>query len=952
MTLFSNNQDIFQTQADNRFNSFSDPMNSVGMNGGTNGGWGMDQNYLTPSYLSPFRPRYQGSTGDASPGFNPGLGTSLDQVINPFASGGSNYGGNYWSQTTPFYNSLGNRPSDAAASLIQNWIVPGVAVHMAYAHLGGASSRIGASMASGLTRGLFSGAMGAKGVSTAMAGAGMVGGAIGGLALPAFAAQVAVDAFDSAFMDPYIAQRKMGNNLRENFAGITFGETGAGDPFTGGGLSRRMAASISKNNSLSATREMTFNQNEVAQLSDFASRSGLMDNVNSTQMASRFESILKQVKVVMSVANTSDFKETIGIMSKMQMSGVASSQLAGIMGQMASGAAIGGHSVQKVMNTTGAQGQYMFGAAGLTPYLGQLSAFSSGGSIAAAFRSNLISPALMARMGGQEGATQSAVAAQLAAYKTPYANMMASNAYLGGGETGDVVGNVSRFGSMISKNPLENIGNHLMNGNALASAHLRDRGLAGEQDMIQHMAKTMYGSGALDDKGKVKEGVAYMIMTNQMGHSHEMATAKLAELRSYRDPDTVKQMLAANSKASTEARLNYQTQEGLDAGIFTGPKNYVKTAWLGVQEFGARKVGYMNADIADLSDSFQASWNTSRFQISEGGTEGLSFEKFDQRNSPNKQFDLSGIKLDKDFNVKGTAFMDSNTVNDLKAINRAAKSNSSAAAYIALDNKNTPEGSRLLAKLVKDGVIDKEYMGSAKADALNRSASKVGVLDSPMENLGKYSTAEDFVTDKLVGKNGVLPGGEVKNALEFGRLVNAAYAKYQSGDKVSDKEIGEINALISSNDKIKNTPQALSELHKKLQDNTAPNGSGNYFLSKATSATGVVEDLRRKNLPLASASVTPSPDQDATAAQVLVQQGIEKKRAEIYELNRKQKISNNEAQGALNALDNGTAVGAFAEQVNKFGLYVKEFGGSKADPTVGPNTAANSAKGTRTYSNK
>lgn len=930
MAPFSNNQDIFQTQADNRFNSFADPMNPVGMNGGTNGGWGMDQNYLTPSYLSPFRPRYQGSTGDSSPGFNPWFGTSFNRVINPFASGGANYGGNYWAQTTPFYNSLGNRPADAAASLIQNWVVPAVASHAAYSYLGGASSRIGSSMASGLTRGLFGGAAGASGAGTAMSVAGKVGGAIGNMVLPAFAAQVAVDAFDSAFMDPYIAQRKMSNNLRENFAGITFGESGAGDPFTGGGLSRRMASSIAKNNSLAATRDMTFSQSETAQLSDFASRSGLMDNVNSTQMASRFESILKQVKVVMSVANTSDFKETMEIMSKMQMSGVASHQLSGIMGQMASGAAIGGQSVQKVMNTTGAQGQYMFGAAGLTPYLGQLSAFSAGGSISAAFRSNLISPALMARMGGQEGATQSAVAAQLAAYKTPYSNMMATNAYFGGGETGDVVGNVSRFGSMISKNPLENIGNHMMNGNALASAHLRDRGLAGEQDMIQHMSKVLYGGGGIDKEGKVNEGVAYMIMTNSLGLTHEMATAKLAELRSYRDPATVKQMLAANSRASIEAKLNYQTQEGLDSGIFTTPKNYVKKAWLGVTAYGARKVGAIGENISALQDGFQTNWNESKFQTG-AGSDALSFDKFDERSRVNKKFDL----------ISTNDIFNGDTTDGLKAINRAASSNPSAAAYIALANKDSPEGSRLLAKLVKDGVIDKDYMRSANADEFNRSASKVKVFDLPLEGVSKYSTAEDLVTDKLVGKNGVMPGGKVKDALEFGRLVNSAYGKYASGGEVSNEEIGAINKLISDKDKIENTPQKLEELHKKLQDNTSMAGIGNYFLGDATSASGIIENLKSKYLPLVSASVKSSPDSAATSAQLEVQRGIEQSRARIYELNRNQKISGNEAQGALNALDNGTAVGAFAEQVSKFGEHVGKLKGGKSDSSQGPMTVAN-----------
>ena len=110
--------------------------------------------------------------------------------------------------------------------------------------------------------------------------------------------------------------------------------------------------------------DMTFNQNETSLLMDYASRSGLMDNTSADQMAKRFESVMKQVKVVMAVANTSDFKETIEIMSKMQNGRGQSDSARQCHGTTRRPCCCRWRSHAKMFNTVGTQAQYMFGASG------------------------------------------------------------------------------------------------------------------------------------------------------------------------------------------------------------------------------------------------------------------------------------------------------------------------------------------------------------------------------------------------------------------------------------------------------------------------------------------------------------------------------------------------------------------------------------------------------------
>ena len=593
--MFQPGQDVFQTQADDRFNSFSSPLNGVNTNGG---GWGINSAYLTPSYLSPYRPRYQGTNGDGPPGGNPGFFRSANHIFNPFEGGGTNYGGNTYQQNQSYYSAIGMRPLDGVMGAAQTFAIP-MAVSMAtFSHLAKPGGVMGSRFASGVTQSLMGGAgFGASSTASAMRGASWVGKVAGETALPFFAAQAIVSGVDSAIFDPYIAQRQTSNSLRSNLFGISFGD-GNGNEVNGRGLSRSSAARMSANISGMAARDLTFSQKEVSQLTDFSARSGLLDNVSSTQITSKIADITKQVKVIMAVANTSDFKEAIQIISQLQHSGVSS----GAMNSTAAGigglASAAGMSAQRMMNTVGAQGQYLFQSNGLTPYIGQLTAGQSAASFGSAYRSGLISPALMARMGGVEGATQSANTGMLNMLRSPYSMITGMNAF-NGGSSGSVVGNLSQFGGSIAGNPLEGIGKMNLLSPEILSNTARNGGLQQSLNRLREIGEL---NPLAMKNGKMSAYAAHMLMTQQLGLGEDESRAIINQMAALSDPKSSQTRNAGFDSAERDYTLKFQDQHGLNRGIFTNPINAVTAVGRQIQGLGSSLVGGLIRGAASVSD--------------------------------------------------------------------------------------------------------------------------------------------------------------------------------------------------------------------------------------------------------------------------------------------------------------------------------------------------------------
>lgn len=932
MAMFSNGNDVFSTQADTRFNSFANPQNPVNQNSGA---WGIDSNYLTPSYSSPFRPQYQGPNGNTYGRGSPSFGQAVNQTLNPFASGGANYGGNYWQQTSPYYDSLINKPIDAAASFAQNWAVPAAATFGAYKYLGRGSERLGGAMGAGMTRGMFGLPAGATG--TAMSVGRGLGAMAGSIFLPVAAASAASVGFDSAIANPYIAQRQMGSSLRDNFSGVNFGE-GVGDLYTGGGMSRKFAQNLAGKVSAAGARDMTFTQQETAQLTDMSSRAGLLDNTSASQMASRFEGIMKQVKVVMSIANTSDFKEAIEIMSKMQMSGVNPNQLSGAMGALSAMAGSGGLSMQKVMNTTGAQGQYMFGAAGLTPYAGMSTGFGASAAHSAAYRSGLISPAMMARMGGVEGAAQSTIAGTVSMYSSEYAGMMASNAYsANGGETGNMVSNVTQFGGRMASNPMQNIGAYKLNRKSSISKMIEERGPQGIQDMIMQAAVS---SGLIKQGDKITSEVAYMVLTDMYKLPHDEAYSLLAKFSSIADPKTLKARLDGMDTSSVSALSKYRQQEGLDKGPLQSPYNAGKRAMMAIQESGSMMVADVLSTAGGIGDSISDTLTRTMFNVQKTDN-GQTVEQAENASKNIKIYDLSTGFTSNGGEGGGAAFggrqgKGSTSNAGLAQINKALQAGDpDAQAFMTSTGR---EKRNALDRLVEKGKVDKSYANSDKANELSNAADKAKTRDfNEASALGTESGSPESIIKAKLDK--VLPGGTAKNAVAYIGLSNKIFGTYNGGDgKVTDEDrIAYAKSMGVDPETL--TDAKMKELSEKGLRNSnffqvSHLGDMSLGLKDDSTMSDLVGGIRKNGGQLLSGKIEGG-DVKAVKAQSDVQRGIVKEKANLTKLAMNNKIDNTTFITATAALDNKETVGKFAEAVNIFSGAVNKDKG--ANGIANPN---------------
>lgn len=941
MTPFNPGQDVFQTQADQRFNSFSSPLNSMNTNSGD---WGMNSAYMTPSYTSPYRPRYQGPQGSQSNGYRPGFFRSLNHVINPFEGGGTNYGGNTYAQGEAYYSAIGMRPIDAGMHAMQNIVVPMAFSAMAYKHLakpmGDIGERFGAGLMGRMGAGLGLGPAGASRLASLGGGVGKLAFGIGG---PLMAAQVGMGLADSAFFDPYTAQRSSMDTLRRNTAGITYGE-GTGNDVTGGGVSRRFAAQYAGNVSKMAARDVTFSQMEVSQLTDFAGRSGLMDNVSSSQMSKRMKEITSQVKTVMAVANTSDFREAIEIMSKLQSSGVGSQRLSGTMGAIGGLASAAGMSTQRLMNTVGAQGQYLYGANGLTPYVGQLTAGQAAASFGTAFRSGLMSPALMARMGGVEGASQSSNTGLLAALQSPYAMAIGMNA-MHGGAVGSVVGNMSKFGGSMASNPLSAIGHMNMLRPALLSNMAENEGLHSVQMQLAQMGKMI--PGALNNKGKMDTGVMYQLMTGMMGIQDTDARAMIEDFRGRLDPKGRRAHMASLGRAQQDFDMKFADQNSMNKGIFTRPYNAVLNFKRGMDETGSENINKITRLWAGASDYVEGGIVPAMYGESNRPS-AVSLKDF------NKKIGGRQINVDKakailattgsirDDLLKNGLFGEDGNITSLHAINKAAAKGDEDANAL-LNTNNRQERILHIKRLADKGVIDPKYAhidGFNELDSTLRGAGTVSAKNSGIDPAKKIATAIKLSS----GVDGDFKGMEV---LSLAQKLSANPDDTAAMERISMLTGRDIN---SSN---------VHDEIKKIRVATATYGTGNIadifdslgssseelsaiykdsskiggFLAKigvsssknSSEFIAKVADKEKRNVlekGLDPSKVSAMTEEEANRY-ISTTKGNQSQRAILDKMYRDNQFDFSEYTDSVNALDNKQSTLDFTAAVDKFGVYVE-----------------------------
>jgi hypothetical protein len=735
MSIYSQGVDPFQTQADTRFNSFSDP--TQGMNANMisqQQGWGANPAYMTPSYLSPYRPQFNGIQGSPYGTTRPGFWSSANYLFNPFAMGGENYGGNQSSQINPYIDSFVQTPFDKSMRFAQNYALPAYASIKAYQWFGGAGGameRIGGSLGSGAMRGMAS-VFGANPsvTGTAMSFGRGLGGLVGSNFGPMMIAQGAVSAANAFMFEPYRAQRNITNNMRRDFSGIAFGQAGEGDSdyVTGGGLSHTAAARIASRISGAGARDITFTSGEMSTIADYSARSGLLDNAGGAdQITKRILEVTKGVKVMMQVANTSDFKQAIGEISKLVSAGVSFSDIGRIGAALRGSSSASGISYEKFMSTTGLQGQMMFQANGMTPYVGALVAGQMQSSFATAKRAGLLSNQLLARMGGVEGATQSATAGMLNLMQSPYMSMMGMNAFFGKGDTGNLISNMAQFGNRAAMDPLEAIGNMNYVRPALLSKMMESNGAMLAQNGILDIANSMHLTGP---GGKVSAGKAFEILTKQMGMPEDNARAMLTMFSNSQNKKAVDLQLAGIDRQRRDDAISWMTQTDRDYGSLTGPANWISEQWRSTKGTTTDLMSGLNEYIGGGADSVQKGW----FGLRYSGFNGpLKVNDLEARYSP------TGVRGRGKFSSMETY---DSTMSKLNLMDSAKFFKN----WMAADTSNSGMASRLL-----DSKTDSDNLDKIKKLAEEGDENALKLLNaSPSDITTRRNAIESLVSEKKI----------------------------------------------------------------------------------------------------------------------------------------------------------------------------------------------------------
>lgn len=612
---------------------FANPFNPLTA---TRANWNIDPVYTTPGYTANFRPAYAGPVGYQQPlgnmGFWEGVsrgglggalgpdwqrmpmymnpvqyqGAATNAAMDPMQDGMTSGAFKFAAPFAAFAlgemamsSRVGFRSHDAATWASHMW-------SRAWGNNPTMTRSVSGAMGSAMGRGVTGGALNLAGnlagghgaaLTGSAVGRGLIGlgggaGAIAGrLALPVMAGQAIMSGVEHTFVDPYVAIRRGQKAFMANFANQYIGEDGGGLT-TGFGMSRRRASQISTALTKDSVRDHAFDVGDYNIIGDYASQAGMFNDVKDFDVQtirSRVKNIASQVKTVMAVANEPSLQEAVKMLAKLKQSGATDvGGFAGtVLSNIGSNAAVSGISVQQMMNTVGATGQYLYQSQGLTPFIGMQQAGSMHSGFSTAFRSGLIDPAAMARMGGIDGATQSAMAAQIGLARSNYNMMGLANKYMFGTENaGNWTGNIANFGSNMANDPLGTMGLMSLFDNEMVSAQLQKNPSA-VYDQVFQLMNNLPGENSVGKFVSVAKG---------FGLSGDQLRA------------TVEQMRAANN---ADAR-------GLKTGAMMGShqKNYLAAmaqhnldyadSWMSVPVHGWRN---MSRGLESFGTGIMGGWN-------------------------------------------------------------------------------------------------------------------------------------------------------------------------------------------------------------------------------------------------------------------------------------------------------------------------------------------------------
>lgn len=415
----------------------------------------------------------------------------------------------------------------------------------------------------------------ATGVAAGMAGVGgIVGGLAGGLALPWAAAIGASKLVEDAAFDPYISTRRGMDSALANTANQFIG--GANSTVSGRfGMSHMHAYDVSKKLSQAGARDFAFEQQDYNIINDYATRAGLMNDLgsmNTEDVTRRVEGMAKSVKLIMAIANTSSVKEAIDYLGKIKAMGVSNPAVANqVMRSLGGASGISGSSVDQIMNTVGAQSQFMFQQRGLMPVLGQMSGAATYAGFANAYKTGLLSTETMASIGGVEGATQNVMEGSLNILSRPTTMM---DLMTGRDFKSDLIGTMSEFGQRSAADPMGFMGDMVLNKDFYASKAIAEKGLgaATYESLIKSLGPTINVLGETGGKTDITKLAGMMGL---QGMPEEQVRSLVSSWQATADISSQQRAREARLAQVTRTNAQRQNQEGMMfAGIGIGREWY------------------------------------------------------------------------------------------------------------------------------------------------------------------------------------------------------------------------------------------------------------------------------------------------------------------------------------------------------------------------------------------
>lgn len=809
----------------NGYDNFNNPVNSANMNPG----FGIDANLLTPSFQAQYRPQFTGNSG-YSPYGKPSFGQAASNIFGPARDP---YFGNPTDNMRASVHSMTTKPFDAAMWGVQNLALPyagysGMAKVLGPGTypglwnapaagtggmLGGISRGMsdmmgmpgalwrGQGLAAGVGRGVGMGLANSVGMTGRMAGfVGGMGGLAGGVAIPFAAGKFVTDRLQEAFIDPYISNRANSDMIQRNFSNTYMG-TGYGSVVSGKGFSYKQSSDMGARLSHMGLNDSLFTREDYTNITDMSARAGLFDNRQGGQITQRVKDIAEQIKLIVSISKDPSIKNAIEELSKLNMGGASligggASRAASAYHNMGSYASQAGVSIQKLMSGVGAQGQYMFQANGMTPYLGQLAAANSYAGFAAAKRAGLLSEESLARMGGLEGATQSSLSGQIRAASSQFSSMNNYNQHFGGGMSNSLTGTVAAFGAAASGNPLTAGGNMGLYGAAMRSAAMAQEGSLGAQSQAIKLLKAM--GVPPDNGGKYSVGQINAALTSRsIGLNQEESTAYTAQRASEQSTSGYQQRMQALAGYSGEQTRQWVANNSLGGGSWDTAKRRTERLVRGYG--GALAENYADA-VSGIAGSMgdAGTWLADKWSYGRTLKDSVNVDDVDSLFSGN-----DGLKKVKTINVDSMdKYLAKTTSGKVMEIAKFSFANAGAGGenatftqkdarkVIGVINSLAEQGNKraiayINAKIPEERRAALDALLEHDGDALGRAGSKLN-SENGMEGVDKGKSLENLKTFDAFASSAMNSG-----LVETDSKVNKDLQRVIDSAKVSAKGTGE-----------------------------------------------------------------------------------------------------------------------------------------------------------------